>query len=139
MLGGVTVCGCSLATALLHALALGVGICIGYLVQYLRSHSSRCHFESDERRKRFADKIPIPADIDYSCEWLPNARGALLFRQQLVPVAPPLRGVIGICHGFMDHSLGAHTDLAIRFCRQGYAVVMMDAEGHGLSGNTTTV
>lgn len=138
------IAGWSLTSILLYTFLLGSGICIGYMVQFLQSHTSRCHFESDERRKKFNDKIPIPDDIEYLCDWLPNSRGALLFRQQLIPIPIPIscggvglmrpRGVIGICHGFMDHSLGAHTDLAIRFCREGYAVVMLDNEGHGLSG-----
>jgi hypothetical protein len=71
--------------------------------------------------------------LQYIHEWLPNARGALLFRQQLIP-SGPLNGVVGICHGFMDHTNSFHTELAIKFCEKGYAVVMMDAEGHGLSG-----
>ena len=38
-----------------------------------------------------------------------------------------------MCHGFGDHSNDMLLDLAVKFVGDGYAVLMMDAEGHGLS------
>ena len=125
--------GWNVHSALLHMLLLGVGALIGYTMSYLHSQTYRDRFEPDERRKFFTEKIAIPDNIDYINEWLPNSRGALLYRQQLIPHGH-VRGVIGICHGFTDHTNSFHTELAIKFCENGYAVVMMDAEGHGLSG-----
>lgn len=118
---------------LCYALLLCTGVLIGYLGHYLHIHSHRSHFEADERRKNYKKCYQTPDDIEHIREWLPNSRGALLFCQQLIPKHKKMVGLIGICHGFMDHTSNFHIELAIRLCRSGYAVVMVDAEGHGLS------
>ena len=95
--------------------------------------------ESDERRKEYYQKRVQKKghkleeernDIKYNQEWLPNKRGMLLFRQQYIP-NQSIRGVIGLCHGFGDHSQEFLTDLSLKFCKSGYAVISMDVEGHG--------
>eukprot|EP00602_Paraphysomonas_sp_CaronLab_P005710 CAMPEP_0185032002 /NCGR_PEP_ID=MMETSP1103-20130426/19814_1 /TAXON_ID=36769 /ORGANISM="Paraphysomonas bandaiensis, Strain Caron Lab Isolate" /LENGTH=300 /DNA_ID=CAMNT_0027567731 /DNA_START=188 /DNA_END=1090 /DNA_ORIENTATION=- len=70
--------------------------------------------------------------IQYSNEWVPNSRNLLLHRQQLIPVEG-YSGVVALCHGYGDHTLGFLTEIAINICKSGFAVIMMDAEGHGLS------
>lgn len=116
-------------------LLLALGVLVGYGVAYFLSFMTRNNDEADERRRRYflkqTNRQKIPETINYNMEWTPNSRGLLLVRHQYIPTAIPLRGVIGICHGFGDHSQDFLTDLAIKFCESGYAVIAMDAEGHG--------
>lgn len=109
------------------------GILIGYFILYLKFYMKRDEDEADERRKKYSkliNIINIPNNIKYNKEWKPNSRGILLFRQQYIP-NKNIRGIIGICHGFGDHSQEFLIDLSIRFCKSGYAVISMDSEGHG--------
>lgn len=117
-------------------LLLGLGIVFGYGVAYFLSYMRRNHDEPDERRRRYYLKSKsqvIPHTIDYNREWTPNSRGMLLFRQQYIPNSIPIKGIVGICHGFGDHSQDFLTDLSLKLCESGYAVLSMDAEGHGYS------
>lgn len=128
-------------TTEVHGVLLGLviglagGVFIGYLWAWLFSHSNRKVDEADERRKLFlsnaANDIKVPKGITHYSEWQPNARGVLIYRQQFVP--KKIKAVIGMCHGFGDHTNTLLTDLAIRLAQDGYAVVTMDFEGHGLS------
>ncbi len=43
-----------------------------------------------------------------------------------------LKGVIGMCHGFGDHTSDLLMDAAARFCREGFVVLMMDVEVIGI-------
>jgi hypothetical protein len=116
------------------AILLILGAVIGYGVAYILSFMTRNPDEPDERRKTYFKKhhkVVIPPTIDHKMEWTPNSRGMLLFRHQYVPKNSEIKGVIGLCHGFGDHSQDFLTDLAIKFCKSGYAVLAMDAEGHG--------
>jgi hypothetical protein len=115
-------------------LLLILGSVVGYGVAYLLSFMTRSRDEPDERRKTFfktQQKVVLPSSIDHSMGWAPNSRGMLLFRHQYIPTNTEIKGVIGLCHGFGDHSQDFLTDLAIKFCESGYAVLAMDAEGHG--------
>lgn len=47
--------------------------------------------------------------------------------------AAAVRAVVGMCHGFGDHSNGSMVDVAVKLVGEGYAVLLMDVEGHGLS------
>lgn len=114
---------------------LFLGIFLGYLINYLFRFIKRNKEESDERRRNYFKKFQennqqINENINYNREWLPNRRGMLLFRQQFIPKTY-IRGIIGLCHGFGDHSQEFLIDLAIKFCHSGYAVISMDVEGHG--------
>jgi alpha-beta hydrolase superfamily lysophospholipase len=56
-----------------------------------------------------------------------------LFWQSWAPEGGPTRGVIALMHGFGEHS-GRYDHVAAAFCRAGYAVMAIDARGHGRSG-----
>lgn len=113
---------------------LVLGGFVGYIICFLFTFRVRNSQECDERRRILitqADKLfPIPNDIEHSREWVPNSRGVLLCGQTFIP-GGYIRAVIGLCHGFGDHSQDFLTELAVKFCRNGFAVVSMDAEGHG--------
>jgi predicted alpha/beta-fold hydrolase len=119
---------------ILDVALLVLGALVGYVISFLLSFRGRNSQECDERRRVLitqSDKVfPIPDDIEHTREWVPNSRGVLLCRQSFVP-GGYVRAVIGICHGFGDHSQDFLTELAIKFCRNGFAVISMDAEGHG--------
>ena len=96
--------------------------------------STRKNDESDERRKCYHGKgYPIPNNIQRENYWQPNSRGMLIHQMILQPKDTSIRGVIMICHGFGDHTLDFVTEIALKFCSNHYAVITMDAEGHGLS------
>jgi predicted alpha/beta-fold hydrolase len=130
------VCALSIVMLLLAVVLLvfAVGLIIGYVLSYLYSSTARNSEDADERRRRNTFKVPSGKtnleDVNINREWTPNERGMLLSRQQFIP-SGEFRGVICMCHGFGDHSQEFMFDLAIRFCRQGYAAISMDAEGHG--------
>ncbi len=71
--------------------------------------------------------------IDYKLGWHSNSRGMIMCNQQFIPNNRPILGVIGLVHGYADHTHLFYRDVAERFCNQGYVVLMMDHEGHGLS------
>jgi len=56
-----------------------------------------------------------------------------LFWQSWAPEGGPTRGVIALMHGFGEHST-RYEHVAGAFCRAGYAVMAIDARGHGRSG-----
>lgn len=53
--------------------------------------------------------------------------------QQFTPKSGEVKGVVGICHGFTDHTHGFLMEFAIKLCSDGFVVITMDLEGHGLS------
>lgn len=123
-----------------------LGAFIAHIYSLYQLYSSRALFrdESDERRRIHAASAlseRSPADIKILKSWVANSRGMLLYQQQLIPnnnnksknKAKILRGVVGICHGFGDNTTSMLMDVAIRFCREGFVVLTMDVEGHGLS------
>ena len=71
------------------------------------------------------------AEIEHSYKWVTNDRGMLLFQQQFIPKT--IIAVVGICHGYADHSNVNLTEFALRLCKHGIAVLLIDMEGHGLS------
>jgi caffeoylshikimate esterase len=141
----------------------GIGLIIGYIFWILRSYATRKSDECDERRRRYNGKgYPIPSNIYYEKKYELNSRGMLLHQTILypkqyipsissstlshssspssssaisssAPVPPLLQGVILICHGFGDHTHDFALEIALKFCTANYAVLTMDAEGHGLS------
>jgi alpha-beta hydrolase superfamily lysophospholipase len=111
-----------------------IGLFIGYIVWIIQTMTKRKNDESDERRKSYFGKgYPIPENILRENYWKPNSRGMLIHQNILRPKHDNIRGVIMICHGFGDHTLDFVTEIALKFCSQNYAVITMDAEGHGLS------
>mmetsp|Transcript_1523 Transcript_1523/g.2449 ORF Transcript_1523/g.2449 Transcript_1523/m.2449 type:complete len:362 (-) Transcript_1523:134-1219(-) len=125
----------SVSEVVLGVIVFALGAVVGGFISYLQSFqiSSARADQADERRRRCKALIfPVPTDIEHIRQWTPNSRGMLLFRQQFIPHGV-IRGVIGICHGFGDHSQDFLTELAVKFCRNGFAVITMDVEGHGLS------
>lgn len=92
--------------------------------------------EAEERRKKMKSRpndSPTPDHVQHNLGWHVNSRGMVLCKQQFLPKDGRVLGVVGVCHGFTDHCHGLLLDLAYKLCGDGYAVVMMDVEGHGLS------
>lgn len=58
--------------------------------------------------------------------------GLELYWQSWEPAAGEVRGVVALMHGFGEHSARYH-HLATVFVRAGYAVIAIDARGHGRS------
>jgi alpha-beta hydrolase superfamily lysophospholipase len=56
-----------------------------------------------------------------------------LFWQAWTPAEGPSRGVVALMHGFGEHS-SRYDHVAAALCRAGYAVLAIDARGHGRSG-----
>lgn len=56
-----------------------------------------------------------------------------LFWQSWAPQGGPTRGVVALMHGFGEHS-ARYDHVAGALCRAGYAVMAIDARGHGRSG-----
>jgi len=70
------------------------------------------------------------ANIIYIC----NDRGMALLTSTMVPKNnAPIRGVICLCHGFMDNASFLKRIHYQRFVKKGFAVVMIEYEGHGRS------
>jgi alpha-beta hydrolase superfamily lysophospholipase len=124
-----------------EALAIGAAVVIaivafsfGYLY---RSNVHHYLCSSDLRRRYYRSHSAAyepPTGIEYSSEWAPNSRGMLLFRQQFFPKGRKKKhAVIGLCHGFGDHSNALLMSVAETLCNNGFIVLSMDAEGHGLS------
>jgi hypothetical protein len=112
-----------------------LGGIVGYATHWILSFRQRNSDEADERRKNGKRFVP-PDDIEYSASWQPNSRGMLLYTQEFSPILKGRQkclGTIGMCHGFGDHTNDLMADLAVKFCRAGFAVITLDAEGHGLS------
>jgi caffeoylshikimate esterase len=111
-----------------------IGLFIGYILWFIQIMSKRNNGESDERRKNYFGKgYPIPENIVRESSWKPNSRGMLLHQVIFRPKHDKIHGVIMICHGFGDHTLDFVTEIALKFVTKSYAVITMDAEGHGLS------
>ena len=90
--------------------------------------------EADERRRSYNTTYVPSLDIEYEFQWIPNREGLLLFQQQYFPAKnTKLKGIVGLVHGFGDHSNSFLVELAEKLCRSGYVVLSMDAIGHGLS------
>lgn len=56
-----------------------------------------------------------------------------LFWRSWAPQGGPTRGVVALMHGFGEHS-ARYDHVAGALCRAGYAVLALDARGHGRSG-----
>jgi acylglycerol lipase len=57
----------------------------------------------------------------------------VIAHQIFLPKNRSVKGVVGLVHGYGDHTNMFMMDIAIRLCNEGYAVLMMDMEGHGRS------
>ena len=58
--------------------------------------------------------------------------GERLFWQSWEPSEGPSRGVVSLMHGYAEHS-SRYDHVAAALCRAGYAVMAIDARGHGRS------
>jgi alpha-beta hydrolase superfamily lysophospholipase len=107
---------------------------LGYVYRLARNYTQRRIDEADERRRRHNKMYVPPLGIDYQFQWIPNREGLLLFKQQYFPARnTKVKGIVGLVHGFGDHSNNFLVELAEKLCRSGYVVLSMDAIGHGLS------
>mmetsp|Transcript_6211 Transcript_6211/g.10151 ORF Transcript_6211/g.10151 Transcript_6211/m.10151 type:complete len:370 (+) Transcript_6211:94-1203(+) len=122
----------------LTSLTAGVaaGLALGYFSCVCVQHSAQSSDEADMRRKRVgvnpAD-VTVPDSVCHKLGWHTNSRGMVMCHQQFLPKGGVVKAVVGLCHGFSDHSHGFLMDFAIKLCIDGFAVIIMDVEGHGLS------
>uniref|UniRef100_A0A0G4HHF2 Serine aminopeptidase S33 domain-containing protein n=1 Tax=Chromera velia CCMP2878 TaxID=1169474 RepID=A0A0G4HHF2_9ALVE len=91
------------------------------------------------RKGRWADPnkaLYSKLRIRHKPSYWTNRRGKKLFTQRWLPVTHRIRkpkALVFICHGYGDHCNFFLAELAAKFCKEGYAVVGIDYEGHGLS------
>jgi len=73
-------------------------------------------------------------DVDFEETYWVNQRGMCLLTATMAPKNNgPIRGVICLCHGYMDNVSFLKRVEYQRFVKQGFAVVMIEYEGHGRS------
>mmetsp|Transcript_4697 Transcript_4697/g.9076 ORF Transcript_4697/g.9076 Transcript_4697/m.9076 type:complete len:380 (-) Transcript_4697:455-1594(-) len=99
--------------------------------------------DDGESRRRlwveFLKKDDLPEelkckDVDMEENYWVNDRGMALLTSTMVPKNnAPIRGVICLCHGFMDNASFLKRIHYQRFVKKGFAVVMIEYEGHGRS------
>eukprot|EP00603_Paraphysomonas_imperforata_P015654 CAMPEP_0114475106 /NCGR_PEP_ID=MMETSP0104-20121206/13956_1 /TAXON_ID=37642 ORGANISM="Paraphysomonas imperforata, Strain PA2" /NCGR_SAMPLE_ID=MMETSP0104 /ASSEMBLY_ACC=CAM_ASM_000202 /LENGTH=333 /DNA_ID=CAMNT_0001649571 /DNA_START=296 /DNA_END=1294 /DNA_ORIENTATION=- len=117
---------------LIPSLLLLLGGFLGYCCRWLKSHSFRPFEEADERRKEYTGPTrDIPPTVTHAKNWVPNVNGQLLFQQQFVPEG--FKAVIVMIHGYGDHAHHMTLQIILDFCAEGFAVLAMDAIGHGVS------
>ena len=118
----------------LTSLLVGVagGLALGYFACVCSNQSSQNSDEADMRRRRVglnpSADVTVPDSVEHSLGWHTNSRGMVMCNQQFVPRNGEVKGVVGICHGFSDHTHGLLMDFAIRLCGDGFAVITMDVE-----------
>ena len=66
--------------------------------------------------------------MQHTVGWHTNRRGMVMCNQQLVPKNRELIGVVGLCHGYSDHTHNFLLDFAVQLCNDGFAVITMDVE-----------
>lgn len=111
-----------------------VGLLIGQMLRYRKRDMDEA--DSRRRAKETLQKLHfprIPSNVNHSSSYFTNSRGMQLYSQEFVPVSGDFKAVIGICHGFGDHCNALNAELAVRFCKAGFAVLCMDGQGHGYS------
>lgn len=114
------------------SLTLFFGAALGYVYRLLKSYSSRPFEEADERRKTFLGPTrEIPDNVTHMMSWVPNSEGQLVFQQQFIP--DNFTAVIIFIHGYGDHAHHMALTIILDFCKEGFAVIAMDAIGHGVS------
>ena len=126
----------SLTHTLTHSLppllTLLLGFLLGYTLRWFYSHSIRPFEEADERRKMYTGPTRvIPPHVKHVKQWIPNANGQLIFQQQFIP--KDFIAVIVMIHGYGDHAHHMTLQIILDFCMEGFAVLAMDAIGHGVS------
>ncbi len=84
----------------------------------------------------FSDLAPATALEDDAIDQKEGFWGAFdgvqLFWQSWEPAGGPTRGAVALMHGFGEHS-SRYDHVAAALCRAGYAVMAIDARGHGRS------
>lgn len=111
-------------------------------------NSFRINDTGEARRrlwKEFLKRDDLPKAL--KCEdvvleerfWI-NKRGMCLLTSTMAPKDKvDIRGVIFLCHGYMDNSSFLKRIGYQRFVKQGFAVVMIEYEGHGRSDGINTL
>lgn len=120
-------------------LTLLVGVIVGFIYRMLKTYSSRPFEEADERRRTYKEhpalhsnlRNTLPPNVTHTESWVPNSEGQLVFQQQFVP--DNFTAVLVYIHGYGDHTHWMALQICLGFCAEGFAVIAMDAIGHGLS------
>jgi hypothetical protein len=111
---------------------LAAGMALGYFACVCVKQSAQNEDEAEMRRRRVGcDPSPdtqIPDSINHTRGWHTNSRGMVMCNQQFVPKDREVLGVVGICHGFSDHTHGLLMDFAVKLCEDGFVVITMDVE-----------
>lgn len=75
----------------------------------------------------------VPSDVEHEDTYIVNREGMALYTRRFLPASGEIKAVVGLCHGFGDHTSWFVQNHAVRLVRQGFAVVCMDSQGHGKS------
>jgi caffeoylshikimate esterase len=113
--------------------------CIGGISCWVYLSTVEILFKSALRRGRREEEDvsrshatrEIPANVAHTKNWMPNSEGQLVFQQQFIP--ENFTAVIVFVHGYGDHSHHMTLQIILDFCAKGFAILAMDAIGHGLS------
>ena len=110
--------------------------------------SFRINDSGEARRrlwKKFLERDDLPEelkcnDVVLEERYWTNNRGMSLLTSTMVPKGnTPVRGSIFFCHGYMDNSSFLKRIEYQRFVKKGFAVIMIEYEGHGRSDGPNTL
>ena len=112
------------------------------ILSYTIPYAFRENDDGESRRRLWAEFEKRPdlpeemkcKDVDLEEEYWINSRGMCLLTSVMKPKDnQPVRGVICFCHGYMDNVSFLKRIEYQRFVKNGFAVVMIEYEGHGRS------
>jgi acylglycerol lipase len=91
-----------------------------------------------EKREDLPEELKCK-DIDLEEKYWTNGRGMCLLTSVMAPKNnQQVRGVICFCHGYMDNVSFLKRVEYQRFVKKGFAVIMIEYEGHGRSDGIST-
>jgi hypothetical protein len=118
----------------IKSLVAGVatGLALGYFTCMCVKQSGQDSDDADMRRRRVgltpSAEVTVPDTVKHTLGWHTNSRGMVMCNQQFIPQSGEVKAVMGLCHGFSDHTHGFIMELAIKLCLDGFAVITMDVE-----------
>ncbi|KAL3800805.1 hypothetical protein HJC23_001642 [Cyclotella cryptica] len=119
---------------LLLAVAIFLSVSIPYSFRVNDSGEARRRLWNEFLMRKDLPEALKCRDVDLEEKYWVNNRGMCLLTSTMIPKDnAPIRGVICLCHGYMDNSSFLKRIEYQRFVKKGFAVVMIEYEGHGRS------